>query len=268
MSEFVCRNCGHQKWLHTHNGCEMLIAPHRYCGCQQTKPHDIPPRLDMGKVLMTVAVILGFIVFGVRMAGASDYSELYAKTSRSVVVVYEPTTTNGGGGVVVSRISVVTSLHIVGDKTDVKVQFYDGTVADGRVASRDPGNDLALIHVTTPDTVRVATLDLAVPDIGDDVAVIGHPSGLFWSLSKGYLAFPRERRVDLGDGQTDVLQIHAPVFSGSSGGGLFSMEGNLLGIGKGVLATNTGNGRGGGDIAYFVPASAICQRLIRCKGNR
>lgn len=218
-------------------------------------------RVDMSNVLFLVSAILLIAILCTPRSCRADMADLYEKTARSVVVVAEPVGRSAGGGVILSRTTVVTSLHIVTDHSQVFLQFYDGIVVEGLVVTRDADNDLALIRVEVPTSARVAQLDLAMPAVGDDVFVVGHPNMLYWTFSRGYLAYPRTRSVRIAQEEhpTDILQVHAEVYSGSSGGGLFSMEGNLIGIGKGMApATNIG---------YFVPSSAICERIIKCRGN-
>jgi len=115
-----------------------------------------------------------------------------------------------------------------------KSSFCDALRKSLRVAAilgTDPARDLALLHVTnvppgvTP--IRGARLDTVEP--GDDVAVIGHPKGFLWSLTRGIVSAVRTK-YPMGDSEGTVIQTQTPIAPGNSGGPLLTLEGQLVGV--------------------------------------
>lgn len=182
----------------------------------------------------------------------------YALAARSVVGVYCEETKSGGGGVVLSKTTIISMLHVVDTCREVKLRFFDGTIVGGRVLSVDETRDLVrIVPDRVPEFVEAATLEIAMPELGDVVYLVAHPNGLMWSYSRGYVGFPKERDVPIGDTTVSVLQVNIDVFAGSSGGGLFNDAGHVVGFAEGYLE--------GTSIAFFIPSEAACKKLIKCK---
>lgn len=72
MSEFVCPKCHHQKWLHTHSGCEMLVGHNDYCGCRQRFGLSRIPRVDLPKCMLFAAIIVGITLITLRQAHGQE----------------------------------------------------------------------------------------------------------------------------------------------------------------------------------------------------
>jgi hypothetical protein len=99
------------------------------------------------------------------------------------------------------------------------------------VLGTDPARDLALLKVdgvpSDVKPIREATIDTVEP--GDDVAVIGHPKGLVWSLTQGIVSAVRTK-FPMGSSQGTVIQTQTPIAPGNSGGPLMTLEGRLIGV--------------------------------------
>ena len=115
-----------------------------------------------------------------------------------------------------------------------KGSFCDALRKSLRVAAilgTDPARDLALLYVTNVPSgvtpIRVARLDTVEP--GDDVAVIGHPKGFLWSLTRGIVSAVRTK-YPMGDSEGTVIQTQTPIAPGNSGGPLLTLEGQLVGV--------------------------------------
>lgn len=102
------------------------------------------------------------------------------------------------------------------------------------VLAVDMDHDLALVKAT-PDAMDsipqhpVATLAHETR-VGDDVHIVGHTVGLWWSYTRGWVAQLRPGMPGVNEKPVDVLQISAPIWFGNSGGGAFNSDGELLGI--------------------------------------
>lgn len=209
----------------------------------------------MRRAIVVAAVQLLFA--GSACAASFDYHA----AARAVVTVFCPESKGFGGGVVLSRLSVVSMGHVVNPCKQVLVGYRDGSFSLGSVTKADPGRDLVLIHPERmPEIQPFATLDPALPAVGDRLFVVSHPDGHEWSYSEGYMAYPDERNVTAGSSgrRVTVIQVNVPIARGSSGGALFNGDGEVVGFAEGALVTNA-------TIAYFVPAAAVCKQLMKCK---
>lgn len=96
----------------------------------------------------------------------------------------------------------------------------------GMVIADDPANDLALIDTSARAPAYVIPADYD-PLVSQEVFTIGHPSGISYSYSKGYISNPVR---SLGEDSPDYTQVNLAIWHGNSGGGLFDTNGRLVGI--------------------------------------
>lgn len=145
-----------------------------------------------------------------------------------------------GTGVVISdEGDVVTSLHIVRDAASMVITFADGTRSEGFVASSQPEIDIAVLRAYSPPAMLYpATLgNPGSVQVGDEAFVVGHPFGLYSSLSAGVISgFDRTFQPPNG-GQviTGLIQVDAAINPGNSGGPLLSRSGHVIGIVTGIV---------------------------------
>lgn len=145
-----------------------------------------------------------------------------------------------GTGVVINNDgSVLTSLHVISGATTIKLTFADGTEATGQVMATQPENDIAVLGSSRlPEILVPATL--GNPDamnIGDDAYVVGHPLGLYGSMSAGVISgFDRTFKPPNSDQRLrGLIQIDAAVNPGNSGGPLLNRDGQVVGIVAGLV---------------------------------
>jgi hypothetical protein len=97
----------------------------------------------------------------------------------------------------------------------------------------DYDHDLALLVVKDPKDVpehRVAPLADKTPAQGEELHIMGHPTGLTWTYGHGYVAAYREEKFRSSKKTGPFLQVSGPAWHGSSGGGAFNNNGELVGI--------------------------------------
>ena len=142
------------------------------------------------------------------------------------------------------RSFIVTNFHVVesGEIPEVLFMSEDsldldsGALANAEVISTVPEKDLALLMVrSTPKyIVGASIISSSGNNIGDEVEAIGHPSGMMWTYTKGYISQIRTAyEWSYNDSFTmsaDVIQTQTPISTGSSGGPLFNNKGELIGI--------------------------------------
>jgi serine protease Do len=155
---------------------------------------------------------------------------------------------------------VVTNNHVIADADEIVVNFHDGTkLKVDKVLGRDPKSDLALLKVTPkkplPD-VRFGSSDRLM--VGDWVMAIGNPFGLGGTLTVGIIS-AKQRDINSGP-YDDYLQTDAAINRGNSGGPLFNMDGEVIGVNTAIISP-TGGSIG---IGFAIPsdtAVAVIEQL-------
>ena len=177
--------------------------------------------------------------------------EVYAATYRSVVVIRTPIG-QGSGFMFNTSNTIVTNYHLVAHETDIEIEFFDRTRTQATLIGSDAYSDVAVLAVSTaPAEAEPLTLSDQSVNIGQQVIAIGNPLGLIESLSVGYIS-QVSRLLDLEPIIVPVLQLDLTIAPGSSGGPLFDLYGNVVGI------TNAGTEVG---FNFAVPIT-ILKRVI------
>ena len=179
------------------------------------------------------------LALAVAPTAAADAKSVFAKAAPSVVVVVAQ---DGGGeqtaqgsGVVVGEGVAVTNCHVIENAAKVSIrQAADSQAAEtylmnAEVVARDEDNDLCLLYapdLSKPPAAKTAAMGNAKNlVIGEEVYAIGAPQGLELSLSRGIVAQLRGVK-----GKAPIVQTDAAISPGSSGGGLFNENGELVGV--------------------------------------
>jgi S1-C subfamily serine protease len=145
-----------------------------------------------------------------------------------------------GSGVVVDDAGdILTSLHVVADATDIQLTFADGTKSSAQITGKQPENDIAVLRASQPPA-QLVPATLGNPNamrVGDEAFVVGHPLGLYGSMSAGIISgFDRSFQPN-NSNQTlkGLIQIDAAVNPGNSGGPLLNRYGQVVGIVTGLV---------------------------------
>lgn len=120
---------------------------------------------------------------------------------------------------------------------------------EAAVAYRDADHDLALLRARGVPAHAVARVALVSPRPGDLVHVVGHPMGFLWTYLTGQVSGPLRNDPRLPH-EGPYLQVQCPIVSGSSGGGAFNDEGELVGVADLKIGQLEGEG-------LFVPVEVI-----------
>ncbi|MFL5206074.1 MAG: Do family serine endopeptidase, partial [Microvirga sp.] len=156
----------------------------------------------------------------------------------------------GSGFVIDPSGIVVTNNHVIGDANDISVIFPDGTRLKAEIVGKDSKVDMAVLKVKSDKplkAVKFGDSDSIRP--GDWVMAIGNPFGLGGSVTAGIVS-ARGRNIESGP-YDNYIQTDASINKGNSGGPLFNMNGEVIGINTAILSP-TGGSVG---IGFAVPAS-------------
>lgn len=189
--------------------------------------------------------------------------ELAEKALESTVSIRVVTEVDGGyvsvgsgSGVIIEYFEdsgvtyVVTNWHVVSDNPTFFIETYDGKRYLGEVFHLDEISDLAIVKFVSEKKrtpITFADSDKAVA--GQDLIAAGNPRGLGFSVSFGYVSHPYRDKGEIGGG---YIQMDISVNPGSSGGGVFDAQGNLIGI---VVSKEVGDNVDG--IGYAIPSNRV-----------
>jgi serine protease Do len=146
----------------------------------------------------------------------------------------------GSGFVIDPSGIVITNNHVVGDANDIVVIFTDGRKLKATIVGKDPKVDVAVLKVESDKpfkTVKFGDSDKA--RVGDGVMAVGNPFGLGETVTAGILS-ARNRNIDSGP-YDDFLQTDASINKGNSGGPLFNLQGEVIGINTAILSPSGGS---------------------------
>ena len=156
----------------------------------------------------------------------------------------------GSGFIIDPSGLVVTNNHVIAGADAVTVTLQDNTVLVATVVAHDDRTDLALLRVKSPKPLpSVGWGDSNATRVGDWVLAIGNPFGLGGTVTAGIVS---ARGRDIQEGPyDDFIQTDAPINRGNSGGPLFDMDGNVVGINTAIYSPSGGSI----GIGFSIPAA-------------
>ncbi len=165
----------------------------------------------------------------------------------------------GSGFIIDEKGIVITNNHVIQDADDIIVRVNGDQEFKAKVLGADPLMDIAVLQLeTSKKFIPVAFGDSDKARIGDWVIAIGNPFGLGGTVTAGIIS-ARNRSIGLSRYE-DFIQTDASINSGNSGGPLFDMEGNVIGINTAILGRNGSIG-----IGFSIPSNSaqiIINQLI------
>jgi S1-C subfamily serine protease len=169
-----------------------------------------------------------------------------------------------GSGVLISNDGkILTAAHVVQTADVASVEFSDGQQIMARVIGSDVQSDVALLQLKEiPKGITPATLgDSDKMAVGDQIFVIGAPYGISQTLSVGHLSGRHRLNTNNQGPSLEFLQTDAAINTGNSGGPMFDMQGNVVGIVSSIM-THTGGSEG---LAFATAANTAKQLLLERK---
>ena len=167
-----------------------------------------------------------------------------------------PSGSGAGSGVIYDPNGyIVTNYHVADETcTSITVVLYDGSQYQAQYIYGDELSDLAVIKIKKTNCDYAVFGNSDQMTYGDMVLAIGNPQGLGLSVTDGIISRPGES-VTIGNSTMTLLRTSAAVNSGNSGGGLFNLNGELIGIVNAKIAANTVD-----NIGYAIPS----QTVVKC----
>ncbi len=203
---------------------------------------------------LIICVAIVTLILNMAAVEAATVSETFQAVKDSVVTIHirqkamtpkgRMVTAKGlGSGVLISaRGLIMTAAHVVQVAENVQVKFSNGQTVPAEVVSSDPLADVALLKVDrVPSGAVVARLgDSDAMEVGSQVFVVGAPYGLSHTLTVGHLSARHEPYSLPTSLLAEVFQTDAAINQGNSGGPMFNMEGEVIGIVSHILSKSGG----------------------------
>ncbi len=167
----------------------------------------------------------------------------------------------GSGFIVDKEGTVITNNHVINNAEDIVVRVGEKEYK-AKIVGADPYMDIAVLKIDSNDTftpVKFGDSDKA--RVGDWVMAIGNPFGLGGTVTAGIIS-ARNRDINLTR-YDDFIQTDASINQGNSGGPLFNMDGDVVGINTAIIAPNQSGSIG---IGFAIPsnaASSVIDQLVK-----
>ena len=194
--------------------------------------------------------------------------QVYAENVHSVVLISCEVTTSmygqtatgtstGSGFILTENGYVVTNHHVVDGANRIFVSTHDGTEYGAVLIGSDATNDVAVLKVEAEGLNAVTVGSSAQLAVGDQVVAIGNPLGeLTSTMTAGYVS--AKNRDVTTDGRTiNMIQTDAAINSGNSGGPLFNMKGEVVGITTAKYSGSSASGATIEGIGFAIPMDDV-----------
>ncbi|MFV0594032.1 MAG: S1C family serine protease [Draconibacterium sp.] len=230
---------------------------------------------------MTRIFVFLLFIFLYGQVKPQNFADLVDSVKPSVVKIHvlekknpgvgNPTTQTSaqgfGSGVLIGKQNnyVLTAAHVVADASKIQVEFADGTKVNATNRRVDRTADVAIIELEKPVT-NLPAAKLGDSDkvrVGEDIFVIGNPLGLSFSVSKGIISGKHSEKHETIEGKTqEFFQTDASINKGNSGGPMFNMQGEVIGVVSSILSFS-----GGFEGLGFAATSNIAVDILSQQGR-
>lgn len=163
----------------------------------------------------------------------------------------------GSGFVISADGFIVTNNHVIDGADEIEIEFFDKTRLKATLVGRDPKTDIALLKVESDAELPFVSFgDSDTMRVGDWVMAMGNPLGQGFSVSAGIVS---ARGRELSGSYDDFLQTDAAINKGNSGGPLFNMDGEVVGVNTAILSPTGGSIGIGFSMASNVVTKVVAQ---------
>ncbi len=196
-------------------------------------------------------------------------AEVYALNVNSTVGIttaintnywgYQTTSAASGSGFILTDDGyILTNYHVIESSSAITVALYDGSSYDAALIGYDESNDIAVLKVDAEGLSPVVLGDSDILNVGDDVVAIGNPLGeLTFSLTAGTVS-AKDRQVTMSTGVTmNLIQTDCAINSGNSGGALFNLYGEVIGITNAKYSSSSSSEASIDNIGFAIPLNDV-----------
>ena len=165
---------------------------------------------------------------------------------------------SSGSGFFISNDGyLVTNYHVVEENQDLRVTTYDGREYSATMVGYDENNDVAVLKISA-ESVPVSIGESSKMNVGDDIMVIGNALGdLSYTFTDGLISYTN-RKIQTTSGRTiNMFQTNAAINSGNSGGPVYNMDGEVIGIASAKFASAEIEG-----LCFFIPIDDVKDTII------
>lgn len=172
---------------------------------------------------------------------------------------YQTTTAASGSGFILSQDGyILTNYHVVEHSDTITVSRFDGTAYNAELIGYDPSNDIAVLKVDAAGLTPVVLGNSDLLNVGDPVVAIGNPLGeLTFSLTYGAVS-AKDRQITMQSGSTmNLIQTDCAINSGNSGGALFDLYGQVVGITNAKYSSSSMGEASIDNIGFAIPVNDV-----------
>jgi serine protease Do len=233
-------------------------------------------RIKMKKIFLAHLLLVVAVI-----ANSQTFADLVEEVNKSVVTIHvtekknlgigNPSTFTAaegmGSGVLIGekKIYALTAAHVVANASKIEVLFADGTTVSATNYRIDKTSDVAMIQLAKPvSQIPSAKIgDSEDVRIGDEIFIIGNPLGLAHSVSKGIISGKHTERSDFNNKRVmEFFQTDASINKGNSGGPMYNMKGEVVGIVSSILSFS-----GGFEGLGFAATMSIAEKMLTQPGR-
>ena len=165
-----------------------------------------------------------------------------------------------GSGVLIEEQLILTAAHVVHGADQLKVVFFDGVEITAKVISSDISADLSLVQLDKkhPSFKPAVMGDSDQMKIGDPVFIIGAPYNISYTLTRGIISGRHLEGYDSDFTKSEFFQTDASLNPGNSGGPMFNMRGEVIGI-TSFIKSNSGGSEG---LGFVVTINSVKKNIL------
>ena len=174
---------------------------------------------------------------------------------------YQTQAAAAGSGFIISDDGyILTNHHVIEDANAITVAMYNGDTYDAELVGYDESNDIAVLKIDAKDLTPVILGDSDKLRVGDSVVAIGNPLGeLTFSLTAGCVS-ALDRRITMSNGLSmELIQTDCAINSGNSGGALFNLHGEVIGITNAKYSGAGGTTASIDNIGFAIPINTVSE---------
>ena len=188
------------------------------------------------------------------------FRELLEQRQRPV----RPSRTMGSGFVISNDGYILTNHHVVDKAEEIQVQFADRSEYTATIIGSDRRSDLALLKIDAKDLPSLKFAESDTTKVGAWVLAIGSPFGLDYSVTAGIVsAIGRSLPTEQGENYVPFIQTDVAINRGNSGGPLFNLDGQVVGINSQIYSP-TGGSVG---LSFSIPVSIASNVVAQLREN-